>query len=156
MISFRKQIEECFYFSKEAKNYFLETIDLQADVKREFDVNYSYFKLQDKKLIINNVCKYEFKTKKQYLEIVKQVNFLNTLLELEDLNNFTIFLDDKIQILCNYEKQNRILNITYSIGLLLACKNINFTMIKGKINGSYSDSVLIQNFMNKIGLKCFR
>lgn len=167
MLNFKKLQNECFYFGKNAKNYFLQNVTLNKDLKIDFDANYNFYKLQNKSLIVNNVVKYTFKTKKEYLKICYQVNLLNTLDDLKNYTNITIFKHFKnytncgigkynIQVFGNYEKQQRILNITCLIATIRACLNMDAIMQNDCLIGYDMDDIYIQRMLEKYNIKCFR
>ena len=165
--NFKNLVNECIYFSESAKNYFLQNIELEKDIKLDFDVNYSFYKLLDCRLIVNNKVCYTFKTKKEFLNIVHEINFLNALEELKTYNNITIFTNFKkydttgngiynIRIYANYPKQERILNITSLIATLRACKGYNAYMVDGSLLGYDMDAIYIERDLKQCGFKCFR
>lgn len=165
--NFKNEVNKSYCFTESAKNYFLQNVELEKDVKLDFDVNYSFYKLLDCRLIVNNKVCYTFKTKKEFLKITHEVNFLNCLEDLKHYTNLTMFMDFKnytscgvgiynYKIYANYPKQERILNITSLIATLRACKGYNAYMSNGSLLGYDMDGIYIKNDLEKLGFKVFK
>ena len=167
-LNVKNEVNEVFYFNEGAKNKFLDLLQLPKDVKMDFDVNYEWYKLKNKNLVVNDAVKYTFKTQKEFIKVCHAVIFEHVLFELKrDYQNITIFYDFshytkmgnpifKINVFANFEKQNRILNITYKIAEMRACKGFNAVMSNGALLGDDIDSVYIQKMLNDNNINCFR
>ena len=167
--NFKNEVLESYYISKNAKNYMLSVLKnrVTKEVLQDFDINFEWYKLKNNSLIINNAIVYTFKYKKQFNEVAKNVNFLNTIEHFKDYENITIFSDFshftkngigiyKIKIFASYPKQNRILNITCDVAKLRACKGYNAIMHEDCLHGYDMDMIYIKKFLEENNIKCFK
>lgn len=154
------------YITKQAKDIVLNA--LNGDVPTDFDVNYSFYYLRNNALVnSNNECKYKFKTKKEFKELIKKVILINTLNQIKyTCDNITIFKVFhkydingnglyNIKILANnIGHKNMITNISSNIAYIMACLDTNLTKIDNNaiIHAYDTDDLFIKDTLQKHGI----
>lgn len=160
MTNYKNEVRTVYYFSDKAKDVFLNAVgsSLPDDVKRDFDINFGYYKLKDNSLIINDKIKYTFKTKTQFLKVAHKINLINTVQLLKQYSCITICRDFHgydscgngvymLRLFGANTKQNRILNITSLIATMRACLGFSAVMRGGCLIGDDCDHVYIQKML---------
>ena len=160
MTNYKNEVKRLYYFSDKAKDVFLNSIgsSLPNDVKRDFDVNFRHYALENNNLIVHTSIKYTFKTKKQFLDLTYKANLINAVERLKQYSCITICRDFKnydtngngiykINLFGANVQYNRILNITSLVAVMRACLGFSAIMRNGCLIGNDCDHVYIQKML---------
>ena len=138
---------------------------IQKQIKSDYEVNFSFYYLNNNKLVNNNNVLFTFKTKKSFNRLVKQVTLLNTIEQIKrTYTNITIFKTfDKydingnglynIHVMAVNTCNGTISNISGTIACIMACIDMKAILKNGVLFHYYDiDNIYIMNLLNKHGL----